>query len=81
MDVKKYSRIKEQVEAIQRRADKAQGAAEQIMERLQKEVGVNTVEEGKELLKKLEKEKSNLETELEELWREFEKEYGPLETF
>ena len=81
MDVKKYSRIKEQVEAIQRRADKAQGAAEQIMERLQKEFGVNTVEEGKELLKKLEKEKSNLETELEELWREFEKEYGPLETF
>lgn len=81
MDVKKYSRIKEQVEAIQRRADKAQGAAEQIMERLQKEFGVNSIEEGKKLLEKLEKEKSDLETELEELWKEFEKEYGPLETF
>lgn len=81
MDAKKYLKIKEQVEAIQRRADKAQGAAEQVMKQLQEEFSVNNIEEGKELLEKLEEEKKILETELEELWKEFEKEYGKLEIF
>lgn len=53
VDLKEFNALKADVERCQREADRAEGALEQMMEKLKNEYGVATVEEAKELHRKL----------------------------
>ena len=69
MLVERFQKLKEAVESLRRKADRASGVKEQILSQLRKEFGVRTLEEAEKLLLKeekgLEKEEEALEEELE----------------
>ncbi len=61
MDAKEFVRLKDRVESLQRKADRAGGALEQWRQQLRKEFSCRSVDEAKELLVKLEREEQELE--------------------
>lgn len=65
MNLNKYLRMKEKIESLQREADKAEGAAEQSLKRLQKDFGCKSLEEAKRLIEEREEEQRKLEKEYE----------------
>mgnify|MGYP001585152940 CR=1 FL=1 len=65
MDVKEFLRLKEQVEDLQKKADRAEGAKEQLLSQLKKEFSCRSVKEGKILL-------HNLKMEIETLGDAFD---------
>lgn len=78
MQVQKFLRLKEKLEQLQTKADRSQGALDQLMERLQTEFGCPTVKKAKELLHRLEVEQQELEGQFTENLAQFEQEFGEL---
>ena len=74
-DLKQYNQLKEQVEAAQRKADKAQGALDTTMERLKKEFGCSTISAAKKKLATLDKKEKNLKEEMDEAIEDFEEKW------
>jgi hypothetical protein len=70
-----FKELKEKVEELQRKADKAQGALETAEERLQEEFNCKTLKDAEILLKAMEKDaeaaKAKYEKELEEFMEEW----------
>lgn len=78
MKLARYTELQEKVQKLQQRRDRAQGALDQVMERLRKEYGCKTIKEAKTLLAKLNTDLDESEQEFETLLTTFEKEYGDL---
>lgn len=66
MSIEQYQEIKRKVDQLQRTVDRSAGAIEQITSRLEKEFGCKDIESARKLLKKLEKESSNLQANYEQ---------------
>lgn len=75
-DLTKIQQLKDKVENLQKKADRASGALDQIMEQLRKEFKVNTIAEAEKLLAKLQREEEKESERLEKELEQFEKEYG-----
>ena len=77
-NLKRFVQLKEQIDALQRRADKAAGSAETIVRQLKSEFGVKSIEEAKTLLAKMERDEAKAEREYENALRDFEAKYGDM---
>ena len=75
-DLKRYNELKEKVEDIQKKADRAQGNLDQIMKQLKNDFDCDDLEEAKAILDKLEKELEETESEFDEAISEFEEKWG-----
>ncbi len=76
IDLSKIQQLRDKVESLQKKADRASGGRDQIMTELKKEYEVDTLEEAQKLLTKLEKEESRESRELEKELQEFERQFG-----
>ncbi len=65
-ELKRYLDLKRRVEQAQQKADKAEGALEQVMEQLEEKFDCTTLKEAKRKLVLLEKQKQKAETEFDE---------------
>jgi len=74
--LKKYMELKKKVEQAQQKADKAEGALEQVMKRLKEEFGCATLELAKRKLKLLQKQEQKAKTDFEEAVETFEEKWG-----
>ena len=76
MNLKRFTALKQKAEDAQREADKAQGALDQLKERLKKEFQCNSLKDAETLLRKLEKEEKEAEREFDKSLAEFEDKFG-----
>ena len=74
--LKKYMELKKRVEQAQQKADKAEGALEQVMKQLKKDFDCPTLEAAKRKLRLLEKQKQETGTQFEEAVEEFEEKWS-----
>lgn len=72
---KKFLELKEQVEAAQQKADKAEGALEEVLKQLKRDFGCATIEAAQKKLKQLNKEKEKLEEEFNAGLEQYEKDW------
>lgn len=70
--------LKKKVEELQRRADKAQGALDGLVRRLEEEFGCSTLEEAQILLEEFEQEEKDAEKAFKKAMRKFQKKWGDL---
>jgi exonuclease VII small subunit len=70
--------IREQLEEMKARGERSQGALDQILSRLKKEFGVNSLKEARKLLEAREKEVRKGRGNLDAAYRDFVKRYGEL---
>ena len=73
-----FNKLQARVAALQKEAERAKGAQAQLLADLKERFGVKTVEEAKELLKKLEKQEQRVGQEYGELKEQFDATYGHL---
>ena len=76
MNLQRFLHLKEQAEEHRRKADEAKGALEQLMTQLREEFGAASVEEAKELLRKLGKESASAERSYNDALQRFEQDHG-----
>lgn len=76
IDLARYNQLKSQVEQLQSEADRAAGALEQLMGRLEAEFGCKTLKAAERLLAKLEGETEAAEVAYNKALKEFEKKWG-----
>lgn len=76
ISVEEYRELKDRVEGLQRKADKAAGVASELRRRLKDEFGFSTLEEAEEALTKMEKELAKKEEALEKEYASFVEGYG-----
>ncbi len=76
IDLRKFEKLKANVERLERDKAKAEGALEQTMAVLKKEFGVETLEEAEGMLKQLEEESKLALDEYEAALAEFEEEWN-----
>lgn len=76
MDLKKYARLKEDVEAITRDLDREAGRQQQLRKELASEFDCSTVEEARSLLKKKQKKKERSSAAYEEALAAFETQHA-----
>lgn len=75
-DLKHITKLKEQVESLQREADRSEGALEGVMSRLKDEFGCETIEDAEALLKEMKKKLRGTEERLDAEVEGFEKKWG-----
>lgn len=76
IDIRTYQRIKKGVDQLQTEADQSQGALDQLLRRLKKTYGCDTVEEAGELLGRKEQELKEAEELYERRLAEFQEAWG-----
>lgn len=74
--LKKYMKLKRRVEQAQQKADKADGALEQVMKRLKTEFGVSTLSEAEKKLTVTKKQAEKLQIEFTDRVEKFEEDWG-----
>ena len=74
--LKNYMELKRKVEEAQQKVDKAEGALEQIMERIEKEFDCSTLEAAKKKLKSLIQQEDTTKKKFDEAIEEFEEKWG-----
>lgn len=72
MNLDDFSQLKKRIDRLQREADKAAGAAEQVLETLRKEFEVNGIEEAKKLLEVLSQQEQQAEQKYQQQLVRFE---------
>jgi len=72
----RYQKLKGKADELQREADRAEGALEQLMDKLKDEFDCETLEEAEKLSKKLEKEAKKAEEDFETAIDMFEEKWG-----
>ena len=70
--LKKYTRLKKDVEVAQQRADRAQGALDQLMETLKKDFDCTTLKQAQKKLTNLQEQEEEAKEEFVEAVEEFE---------
>lgn len=78
VDVQKYNELRRRAERAKADADRAQGALDQQMKRLQEDFGCATVEEADSLLVQLQDEEKTAAEEYSKALAEFEEKWGSL---
>ena len=78
MDLKRFQALKDRAEALQREADRAAGALQQLKFRLKDEFNCKTLEEAEKLLQRLSKEQKEAEKTFNQALKIFEAEFGDL---
>ena len=76
VDLKRYQKLKDDVDRLRREADRAEGALEELMGRLEAEFGCKTLREAKALSSRLEDEADKATKEFNSKLDEFEEEWG-----
>ena len=76
MNLRQYTRLKEEYEKHKREEAEAEGALKQQMSELLDRHGVRSLEDGKKLLKTLREQEQELDKEMSKLMEELEREYG-----
>lgn len=76
MILEEYQQLESKLKRLQSDADRAMGAREQILASIKKEFKVDSLEEAKILVKKLEKETEAAEREYEKSLKKFEDEWA-----
>ena len=76
IDLKRYERLKTDVDRLQRDADRAEGALAQLMGRLEKEHDCATLQDAETLLKKLQAKEKAAEEKFATALAEFEEEWS-----
>jgi hypothetical protein len=76
MTLDDYKRLKNRIDAAKKEATKAQGVCSEILATLKKDFDVDDTDEARSLLSRLSKEKKEREERLQELLKEFEKQWG-----
>ena len=74
-DIKEFMQLKKNVEQAQAQADRATGAAEQIMRQLQEVHGCDTIEDAQKKLRTKEKEKDKLQEEFDTAFEEYKEKW------
>lgn len=74
--LKKYMELKKRVEQAQQKADKAEGALEQVMKQLKENFDCPTLEAAKRKLKLLEKQKQDMGIKFDNEVKEFEEKWS-----
>ena len=74
--VEKYQELKEQHAAITIEINKRQGILIRVMEELEEEFKVSTLDEAKKLLKKIENENKKAQSEIDTLLIDFQERWG-----
>jgi hypothetical protein len=69
-----YLKLKKKADAAQKKADKAQGAYDQILKQLKDEFGCSSLEEAQLLLKKMKKKEKKIVKEFDEAMEAYTKE-------
>ena len=72
----RYQKMKRKADELRREADRAEGALEQLMEKLKEDFDCDTLEEAEQLSKRLEKEAKEAEEQFDVAVEEFEEEWG-----
>ncbi len=78
MDLDEYRQLKEEIEQLRRRADRAAGAKENILTQLHKEFNCNSVEQAEEMLVKEQRELEKKEKKLEKMMQEYREKWQEL---
>lgn len=76
MDAREFVRLKERVEALQRKADRAEGALEQWRRYLHAEFSCPDVEKARKLLAELKRQERELEAKYRADLKTFERKWG-----
>jgi len=75
-NLRKYMELKKKVELAQQKADRAEGALQQVMNRLEEDFECSSVEDAEKKLKILEKQKQKAKEEFENAVEAFEEKWG-----
>jgi predicted nucleic acid-binding Zn-ribbon protein len=76
VDLRKFERLKKEVESARQQKDRAEGALQQAMKQLKDEMGCDSLDEARELEKKLSKQVKKAETDFESELESFEEKWG-----
>lgn len=76
MNLDRISRFKNRIAKLQREADQAKGASEQLIQQLKLQFGCDSIAEGKRKIRRLLKSKARLTKQLEEQQQTFIEEWG-----
>lgn len=76
ISVEEYQQLKKRAEKARADADRAQGALEQQLQKLENEFDCRTIEEAEELLGKLQKEEQEAEQSYQKELEVFEEKWG-----
>ena len=74
-ELKKYIDLKRRVDEAQQKADKAEGALEQVIEQLKEKFGCSTLKEAKKKLTLLRKQEQEMKIKFEKALEEFEEDW------
>lgn len=77
-ELERYQKMKQRAADLRREADRAEGALEQVMKKLEDDFGCNSLEEAKRLQKKLTVEVEEADEKFGVLLKEFEDKWGHL---
>ncbi len=76
MNIDTYNKYKREADDAKADADRAQGAFDQLMERLKAEYKCDNAKDARKLLDDLERKKNKAEEEFEEALKDYEKKWG-----
>lgn len=75
LSIEEYQQIEKRVQAAQQQRDEARGRRQQLMQELKDKYGCDTITEAREKLKDLEQKEQELQDELEEKKKQFQKDW------
>lgn len=78
IDIQKYNRLKERLDAARSNAARAEGALESIQKKMLEEYGCSTIEQAEAVLADLKNKRDLAEAEFTDALSQFELKWGPL---
>ena len=75
-DLKRFNDLKKQVEQEQQKADRAEGALEQLHEKLKEEFNCTSLQDAEDKLKELQKKKEKAEKAFDSALQDFDEKWG-----
>lgn len=72
MNLETYQKLKKQIDVLQRDSNRVEGQLDSVLDRLNKELKCNSIEEAEKLLKKVKKQEQEAEKEFNAKREEFE---------
>jgi predicted nucleic acid-binding Zn-ribbon protein len=78
VDLRKFDKLKREVETARQQKDRAEGALQQAMKQLKDEMGCDSLDEARELEKKLSRQVKKAEADFESELEAFEEKWGEI---
>jgi len=76
MDLDRFNKLRREIEDLERQKARAEGALEGLIDDLENEFGVSSLESAEEQLEAMESDLEHKEAKLESYLNEFEKDFG-----